>query len=502
MKKVFLSILCILGMSLLLVGCTKKTSNPDDIYQIDYYFIMNGTFVPQDLELVEQKISEITEEKIKASVKLHPIAAWSYDEKLNLIINSGDKFDICFTSSWTNNYRNKVQKEAYVDITELLPEYAPTLYANVDPSLYEGIKVDGKIYGVINLQILPRTPGLAVEKTTWEAFCAKTGTKESDIKSIADIEPYLAYVKEVVPNAFNIVAPNDPAGLIIDGHFDELFGMTYPGAVSIDDDPSDGLTVVNQFAQPYYHDIFKLAVDWYEKGYISKKVLTEAFDYTKGYCWLLSTWKPGSAGEQTQVAGRDIITFPIGESIMYNSWAVSDINAISATSEDPVKCLKFLELLNTDKDLYNLITFGIEGIHYNKVGENRIEVVENTRYTMATVGWQFSNQFNAYVTRGQEDDVWEQTKVINATAKYSPIMGFTFDGSNVELELTNCYQAYMEYINSFIYGVFLDEDKPVGDRTEFEKQYTKFINKLKIAGSEKIITEMQSQIDAWLQSQK
>lgn len=484
-------IACLLSFLTLVGGLGACGGNGDGVYTIDYYFIQSGTLTPQDLGLVEDAMNEILVERIEAKVKLHPIAAWSYDEKLNLIINSGDKFDICYTSSWTNNYKEKVGKEGYLDITELLPEYAPTLYANIDSELYEAIKIDGKIYGAINLQVLPRTPGIAVEKQTWEEFCTKTGFSKEDVKSLKDIEPYLAYVKEKYPDAYNIYAPPDPAGLLVEGGYDDIFGMTYPGAISVADDPSDGLTVVNQFAESFYKESFKTCVEFYKKGYISENVLTNSFDYTKGYCWNLSTWKPGADGEQSITAGREMVTFPIGESVMYNSWMASNINAISATSENPVKSLQFLELLNTDKELYNLLAFGIEGKHYTKIGENRVEVVADTKYTMGTVGWQFSNQFNSYLVTGQEDDVWEQTKTLNESAKVSPLIGFNFDSTSVELELTNCYQAYLEYINSFIYGIFEDD---------FDKQYNKFLNKLQIAGSDKIIAEMQKQVDAWLAS--
>lgn len=490
-KKLLSALLSLLVATGAFAGC--ESGDDGAFYTIDYYFIQNGTLTPQDLDVVEDAMNVILEEQLEAHVALHPVPAWSYDEKLNLLINSGDKFDICFTSSWVNNYKGKVAKEAYLDITEMLPEYAPTLYANVNSNLYEALKVDGKIYGVLNLQVLPRTPGYAVEKTSWEAFCAETGFSAADVKKSQDIEPYLAYVKANYPDAEFIYQPLDPSGLIVEGGFDDIMGITYPGAVSVNDDPSDGLTVVNQFETDFYKEAFQMSVDFYKKGYIHN-ALEKSYDYTKGYCWNLATWKPGADGEQAQQAGgREMVTFPIGESVMYNSWLLSNVNAISATSEDPEKSLKFLELLNTNKELYSLITFGIEGQHYTKLSDTRAEVIANTKYTMATVGWQFSNQFNAYLLPGQEDGVWEETATLNEEAKYSPLIGFSFDSFSVDLELTNCYQAYMEYINEFIYGIDTEDG-------QFERQYNKFLTKLNLAGADKIVAEMQKQLDAWLAS--
>lgn len=489
LKKVatFLLALCI-GASTFGVGCKKPT---DGVYTIDYYFIHNTMEIQTSvIREIETAINAIVEPAIEARVALHPVHAWNYDEKMNNVINGGDKFDICYTSSWTNNYTEKVAKEAYVDITEMLPQYAPTLYANVDPSLYEAVKIEGKIYGAINLQILPRTPGICVDKAEWEAFTATNDFSEADVKKLSDIEPFLAYLKAKYPDKLYIYSAPDPAGLVIEGGFDELVGMTYPGAININDDPSDGLTVVNQFDTAFYKETFRACVDFYKKGYINAD---QTFSYTEGYCWNVSTWKPGIDAEQSLVAGKEMYCFPIGESAMYNSWSKSNMNAISSTSEDPVKALQFLELLNTNKELYNIITFGIEGQHYNKVGENRIEVVKDSLYTMGNVGWQFSNQFNAYLQPEQEDGVWEETKAINASARFSPLMGFSFDSSKVQLELSNCYYAYLEFINSFIWGVFTKEG-------EFDRQYNKFLQKLEIAGASTVTAEMQKQIDAWLAS--
>lgn len=209
---------------------------------------------------------------------------------------------------------------------------------------------------------------------------------------------------------------------------------------------------------------------------------------------MMSTWKPGAEAEEFKRSGnREMLCIPFSDSVMYNNWTGSNINAISTNSKNPEKCLEFLDLLYTDKEMYNMLVFGLEGDHYTKDGtrENYITAVENTNYSFADVGWQFSNQFNSYLTEYQDENVWEDTKTINENAEFSPIMGFVFDYSEVELELANCYTVYNEYINSLLYGIF---------GTGFETQYNKFLQKLEIAGVNSILEEMQNQLDAWLAS--
>lgn len=56
-----------------------------------------------------------------------------------------------------------------------------------------------------------------------------------------------------------------------------------------------------------------------------------------------------------------------------------------------------------------MLCFGIEGEHYTKVADNRIETVENSKYFPNTA-WMFGNVFHSYYVQGQEDGVWEATE--------------------------------------------------------------------------------------------
>jgi len=470
-------------------GAGGKEVGKDGIYTIEYYMIMNGTAQQTDLETVENAINEILEEKLKVRVNMHLISDWNYDSTMGMVINSGDNWDICFTSNWTNSYKKNVAKETFMDITDLLPEYAPTLYQNVDEKVYDALKVNDRIFGAINLQIMPRTPGFTVDKAVWnEYLTANPDFDPAAFDEISDIEGFLQYCKDN-KDGYNIISACDNSGVMVALGYDDIYGVTYPGAVRVSDDAADGLTVVNQFAQEDYYEFFKMSAEWYEKGYISPDVLTKEFDYTRAYAWLETTYKPGLDGVGTMRAGKETYSFGFADPIMYNSWLSCCTNAINSACKYPEKCLQFLELLNTDKELCNMFIYGIEGKHYTKVSDNRVQVIKNSGYNMANTSWQFSNQFNAYLTDPQEDNIWEETAKMNKEASYSPLVGFNFDYSKFELELNNCADVYSEYMTSFIQGIY-------GDK--LDSQYQAFLKKLDQAGAKKIIAEMQRQVDAWV----
>jgi putative aldouronate transport system substrate-binding protein len=86
------------------------------------------------------------------------------------------------------------------------------------------------------------------------------------------------------------------------------------------------------------------------------------------------------------------------------------MTAISRTTADAERAMMLLELINTDKELFNTLVYGISGKHYNKTGEDRIQLIldDSGKQKYNLPAWTLGCQFNAYKLPGQADDVWEQ----------------------------------------------------------------------------------------------
>lgn len=116
------------------------------------------------------------------------------------------------------------------------------------------------------------------------------------------------------------------------------------------------------------------------------------------------------------------------------SSVLSTLNAISTTSKNPEKAMQLLNLINTDKDLYNLLCHGIEGKHYIKVDSQTVKAIPDGGYEPNT-DWEFGCQFNGYYREGQKPGIWEETVKINESAAPSPIIGFVFDPLPVKTQV-------------------------------------------------------------------
>jgi len=156
-----------------------------------------------------------------------------------------------------------------------------------------------------------------------------------------------------------------------------------------------------------------------------------------------------------------------------------------------------LNLLHTDKELLNLLDWGIEGVHYVKVpgNDNMIKLPDGVDPSKRAYNhgsqWMFGNQFLSYLWENEAPDKWEQFRKFNESAEPSLSLGFTFDPSNVKAELAVLNNIRDEFTAALETGsVDPDEVLP------------KYIEKAKEAGAYKVLQEKQRQLDEFLAAKK
>jgi len=74
----------------------KEKEKPKDVPVLNFY-MMNSPVT--DFDRIMDKANAIIEEKIGAKLNLVLIDSGTYAEKMNLMINSGDDWDLAFTAS-------------------------------------------------------------------------------------------------------------------------------------------------------------------------------------------------------------------------------------------------------------------------------------------------------------------------------------------------------------------------------------------------------------------
>jgi putative aldouronate transport system substrate-binding protein len=427
---------------------------------------------------VNVEVNKLIREKIKANVVFRYIPMADYNARMQLVTAAGEPFDLCYTSHFANHYDPNVRKGAFTALEPYLENH-PDLYNSIPEKYWELVKSKGKIYAVPNIQVLAEYHGYWFKKDLVEKYDIDL----SGIDNIRDITPILQKIKENEPDVIPTLAPE-----VV------LFTPRYAATGYCGVNPETWKVIRNYSLDEYkenmpgVYDFYKTMREWYKKGYFPQDVATlkAPYNLVKTGKVFVGThrMKPGGEADFANRYGGVETVFVQGQ----EKWAsrnslITTLTAVSRTSQNPDRAVDMLELVNLDKEVYNMLCIGIEGEDYKKVSDNRIEPIEG-KY--AFHAWQLGNQFNAYLLPGQPDDVWEITKKENEEAIIDPMTGFTPDISSIENEVAQVKAVGQEFSPILMKGL-----------DDIDKTLEMQIEKSKAAGIKKIHDEIQKQLDEW-----
>ncbi len=355
----------------------------------------------KDLPEVLEKVNEITEKEIGAKIDLFFIDDGAFTEKMNMKLATKEAFDICFTG-YINPYATGVENEVYYPLTELIDKNCPELWKEMPDFWWDAVRRAGEIYAVPNQQVATTVPALTMDRK----WAEKYNFDWEKVSSVSDIEPFLQTVKENEPDYY----PTRPYGNYWVKNYEGV-----AGGVGIDL-REDGLKAIYQWDAEGFMDGLAKIREWFNKGYFRSdiaSVMNDETDFKAGKYIVTGTgWKPGFEATQNAMLGGDNIAMKIDEPTIGTATLVATMYAISRYSENPDYAIKFINLVNTNKDVYNLLAHGIEGKHYTWVDDKHIKLNEGSGYYV-NASWKFGNQFNAYLLEGQDENVWDETIKFN-----------------------------------------------------------------------------------------
>jgi putative aldouronate transport system substrate-binding protein len=457
-------------------------------YEIKWY--LDGT--PQSG--MAPVIAEVNKKlkPINATLNLQIVDIGSYDQKMQMVNSAGEKYDLCFTSSWANNYYTNVNNGAFVALDSYLNKYGSEIKSTLPAAGWNATRINGKIYAIPNYQIWAMTNVLNVQKS----LADKYGLEPKNVKTLSDIEPFLAKVKAgeqgVTPMG---VQQNQTWGetLVMHG-FDEIAGRDVPGVIRLSD---TSCQAVDQFESQEFQQFIAMMHKWYQAGYINKDAAingdtTSILKTGNVACATGGNYGAGPAEASSSTFGNRVVyNVQLSPSYLETSSILGTLNSVSSTSKDPARAVMFMNLMFKDKALSNLLMIGIENKNYKTDSDGRVQMIKNSGYDCTFFSWEMGNQFNQKIVDTMPASTWDDTKKINSSAKASPLLGFNFNPQPVQSQISNVSAITKEYCSQLESGS--------ADPTTV---YPKFISRLKAAGLSDILAEEQKQIKAWKASDK
>ena len=126
-----------------------------------------GSGMPSNYDAWLAQINPYLEDKIGVNIDMEVISWGDWDTRRNVIVNTSGEYDILFTN--VNTYNNDVNTGAFLDITDMVKEAAPELYASVPEDYWKACEVGGRVYGVPTYKDSSQSEYLVWDKAKVEA---------------------------------------------------------------------------------------------------------------------------------------------------------------------------------------------------------------------------------------------------------------------------------------------------------------------------------------------
>ncbi|MEG1004572.1 MAG: extracellular solute-binding protein, partial [Clostridium sp.] len=186
-KLIALAVCAALVGSTVLTGCGKSDggegSKGGKPVTLTWYTIGDE---PKDLQLVEDEANKYLEDKINANIDMKFIGFGDYSQKMSVIANSGEPFDLAFTCSWAGDYVGNARKGAFLELDSYIDEYGSEMKKSIDQRFWDGAKINGKTYAVPTQKEL----GVAPMWVFTKEYVDKYNIPYQDLHTLEDLEPW------------------------------------------------------------------------------------------------------------------------------------------------------------------------------------------------------------------------------------------------------------------------------------------------------------------------
>ena len=485
MKKILCAVL--LTALLLASGCSR-VSKDEPVHLV--WWMLTSSEAPADWPETEAALNAYSAEKIGVTCEFK-----YYDSnQIALVSQTGEYFDIAFTSDLWNDFATNVSLGMFRDLREDLKGY-PALRDSVLDSAWAAASSGNGIYAI------PHMKDIAYE-VFWildgDYFLNQKGfSKETQI-SFSGIEPWLEAYKKDYPDDYPIRVSY--GGLVSwQNALVDWLSMTYLIGLDWDAQGTDQeYTVKSALEIPAWRERLRTVHEWYQKGYINRDAaVTESMPRSQagpvqsGQGWF------GAESIWANAARRPVFIAAFDGPRMSTSSVRGAMTAVSSFTPHWREALALIQLMNTDPWYRETARYGIEGKHYVRNSDGTITRTPQGTASMSveayTQGHYTLGALEASSFPGVPTDPlqWQKAMKHYETAQISSAMGFAPDIAPVESECLAIRQIIEEYRRELYTGTSdPDEVIPV------------MLSRMKAAGLDRVLAEFQRQLDAFVETEK
>lgn len=450
-----------------------------------------------DHDLVLAEVNKRLEQDINTTLDLRGIPWTDAEKKYKLLFASGEDFDFCYSGAWIG-FNQVATTNGYMPIDlEMVKKYAPDTFAATSEDRWKQVTIKGKIYGLPNINAKVKNVLTVFRGDIVNKYNITIANKSDFVNSLFTIAKG---EKDLLAWNVGNTEQNGRMRGILYGQSKNLRDVIQgiPVLCVSLDDPE--LKVFKTYEDPDYLEYLKTTKQLADAGVWSKSALSSKdsdeanFNAEKSAVYIadaFETFNNNDAKTKAINPAYENKYFDVnkGYKKIPEGGNMSMIS-IHATSKHPERVMMMFNLFETNKQYFDLVTYGIEGVHYKAEGEKKFTAIQPkfNDFNGFTMAWGTNNseliRQNSIVPQEQID---EYNRSLSEDSVVTPLATFTFDDSkfkNEEAAITNIIETYMIPIEMGL--------------TDQQKGLDMMKQKLTAAGIDKLQAEVQAQIDAYV----
>ena len=505
------TLLLVAVMSTSILTLTSCTGTSDTVRLV---FMTIGYGGQVDARMVHEEFNRRLQDYLPGvEVEFIIVPSHEFAEQFGLRMLAGTQVDIAWTG-FAFSFSEQVQRGNYMQLDDLIARYAPSLRTETLPWMLELGSVNGRLYQIPRLEWMNEwrmalyTPTHLFERY-WDVDAARRvfiynnePTRAMTPAMFDFLEKYLRNIGDIQSGiSFRSMSMNWGA-FAYDSASAPVFRLPRRGK------PWD-FTIWNYYELPEVRLFYQRVAEFYRDGLIPADIMdinARLYENTRTdrsfVAWFGEYHDIDRTPYQHGVIGEGELPFVrISLEADYYIVRIESVSGhvVPTTAAHPEKAIQLIELLNTSRgrNLFNLLAFGIEDVHWVRVDENRIETLDfigfpdaHSRYGLPR--WSIGNVVeNSYLTQSEprDDHFKYMRRVTEQYALVSPLIGFTPDTR----ELRAINMAVQEVVNEFAWPLDVGA---LGDG--WEQHYELLLQRMREAGINQLIAELQRQVDEFL----
>lgn len=446
-----------------------------DFVNLTWYILAPLDPRPNETSVMKY-LNDQLKEKLNVNLTFKFIDGATYAQKIKVAAASGESFDIFTDINNMIGFANNVSSGIALPLDDLIGKYGQDIVKKVPEQAWNAVTTQGKKYGIANPSAWVTSFNIAYRKD----IADKYNIDYNNIHTWKDLEPTLAMLKEKEPDLIPFLG-----NINIPQTVDSISPMV---GYSMTDNKWES-TVDNTD----WINAMKLKADWYQKGYLPKKVLpvgTDTIAEFKTGRYAISGYHvyDKSFVKPTTDFGTPMVQSLLDEKAVVTGSSIrSVVSYVSKTSKNPERAMMLLNLLYADKKLFNEFCYGVQGQDWNYVsGEGTDNPTIKTQDQLGWAIWHpwIGSLWDQWPSNWNSQEVLDGLKAAIDKADYSPYAGFVFDATPVKKEM-----AQIDALQAEANSIYVSKD--------IDAKIKDYQDKVKKAGMDKVLAEIDKQVAAW-----